>query len=122
MRCPYPNSYPIQPTKMANILDLLFTNNLNLSHNILYNPTLLSISHHKIIQVATTFKASPTTESCKDRPKYSNFDSLNFLSEDVDWEKIDSAFLNYNWQQEFRNGIYIYIPHFTSREAECWAQ
>ena len=48
------NQYVNKPThKDGNILDLLFTNNDNLIHNLNVIPTILNVSHHSIIQCST---------------------------------------------------------------------
>ena len=42
--------------KDGNVLDLLLTNNSDIIHDLSINDTLLSITHHKIIEVSTTYR------------------------------------------------------------------
>ena len=64
--------------KDGNILDLVFTNNDRMIHDVEIIPTLYSISHHKIIQSKTLYK-SDANEIPSKVPRISRFDSLNFF-------------------------------------------
>ena len=69
--------------KDGNILDLVFTNNNDLICDVNVNETLLSISHHKIIEVSTSYMAKlklhEENGTCK-----KGFNSLNFSKDKVD--------------------------------------
>ena len=67
-----------KPThKDGNILDLVFTNNMNLISNININETLLSISHHKFIEVSTPYKTKLLQDDTR-KPDLQGFNALNF--------------------------------------------
>ena len=93
-----------EPThKDGNTLDLLLTNNndLIITHSIL--DTLNSISHHSIIEVATTYQPnSPLLSKTHNNPKLSQFDSLNFFSDQVNWDNLNNQLMEHNWNQELR--------------------
>ena len=85
--------------KSGNTLDLIFTNNKQLFNEIHSIPT--SRSDHHIIEVSTHFK-SHFARSQSTRRQFNNvFDSLNFFSEDVDWEQIKTELNDHNWNEEF---------------------
>ena len=89
--------------KDGNILDLFFTNNDSLVNDLLYSKPLNSITHHCIVEVATTYR--PNIQRFKERkaPPRTGFHSLNFFHEDVKWEEINTALLKYDWEREFKN-------------------
>ena len=57
--------------KDGNTLDLVFTNNSQLIHNYNCTEILLSISHHKIIEISTTYKLHITTKTKKNKKNIS---------------------------------------------------
>ena len=82
----------IQPIEY--VLDVLFTNNSNLVHS--YTCTYSGQSDHNIVEVKSFYK---TTASHNEQhpPEVTKEDiasifSLNFFNEDIDWERINSAF------------------------------
>ena len=92
--------------KDGNVLDLILTNNQYITHEIIIETPLLSISHHKILK--TTTKLNPTALNCNKKPKnttkknsQSRFDILNFQSNDVDWDRINNDLNNHNWETMF---------------------
>ena len=96
--------YVNKPThKDGNILDLFFTNNDLLVNDLLYSKPLNSITHHCIVEVATTYR--PNIQRFKERkaPPRTGFHSLNFFHEDVNWDEINTALLEYDWVREFKN-------------------
>ena len=93
-----------KPThKDGNILDLFFTNNDSLVNDLLYSKPLNSITHHCIVEIATTYR--PNVQRFKERksPPRTGFHSLNFFHVDVKWEEINIAFSEYDWEREFKN-------------------
>lgn len=87
--------------KDGNILDLVFVNNRAMVHDTTVIPVLRSTSHHNIIQISTTYKASPPP-SHSSRPKPSMFNSLNFFHADADWEKLEETLNNTDWTECFK--------------------
>ena len=89
--------------KDGNILDLVLTNNTKLVHNINYNETLQSISHHKIIELTSLYN-SPFSISQKITKKFnSKLDALNFFSDKTEWNNIKQELENVNWVKELDN-------------------
>ena len=88
-----------KPThKAGNILDLIFTNNKQLFNEINCVPT--SQSDHFIIDVSTHFKSHFSKYSQNKRTFFNTFDSLNFFSEEVNWEVIQSELRSHDWISE----------------------
>ena len=86
--------------KDGNTLDFIFTNNINLIHNHEVIPTLLSTSHHALIEIATTYKTNiKTAEEKRDKP-HSPFDALNFMDDNIDWESINNNLKEYVWSDK----------------------
>ena len=87
--------------KDGNTLDLLFVNNTALVHHCTVIPTLPSTSHHSIIQISTAYKATSDDTEQSTRPKLSSYNSLNFFSDEFDWEVISHKLGQVNWSEEF---------------------
>ena len=89
-----------QPTHVAgNTLDLLFTNNPHLLHSYIVLQPLRSISDHYIIEVSTQFKSASLNKHEEEKPEpLSQFDKLNFFSEDIDWDTITLELSRIDWQ------------------------
>ena len=88
-----------QPThKAGNILDLIFTNNRQLFNEVYCIPT--TQSDHLIIEVATHFKSHFAKTQQNNRRFFNTFDSLNFFSEDVDWDAIKMELQAHDWPAE----------------------
>ena len=94
-----------QPThRSGNTLDLLFTNNHHLIHNITVLPTSTS-DHHRInftARYVTTNKVEENT-AYSHEDEAASFNRLNFFDESVDWESLNRELEDYNWSIEFRN-------------------
>ena len=90
--------------KDGNTLDLVFTNNSQLIHNYNCTEILLSISHHKIIEISTTYKTTFNYQNKKEQEKKFNsvFENLNFFSEDINWDELNKYLLDYDWHTDFR--------------------
>ena len=92
-----------KPThKDGNTLDLVFTNNKKLIHNYQIFDTLLSTTHHKIIEISTTYKSLAAKMQKNEKIFHTTFDRLNFFSEDIDWIPIKRELVYTNWQREFK--------------------
>ena len=73
------------PTRLDNILDLIFTNNPSLIYDILVIKTVMS--GHNIIEIITNLgKRNKHTDAEEDDRKFS-FRNLNFFIDNTNWEK-----------------------------------
>ena len=81
-----------QPTRGNNILDLVFTNNLQLINQVQINDTIHS--DHKIIQCDST-RLTKTEKKASNH--YEKFDTLNFHSQKIEWDRINEEIDNINW-------------------------
>ena len=98
----YLKQYVNQPThKDGNVLDLLFTNNSDLISDINVTETLLSISHHKFVDMETTYKSKYQIVDVQ--PTFQRFQSLNFFSDKADWSGLKNALSQCNWVSLFEN-------------------
>ena len=98
-----------EPTHyQGNTLDLIFTNNRDLIYNCEYVSPLRSVSHHKLVEVATKLDvqieaaSSPQKKICSETID-SPFTTLNFYSDEVDWLSIEEDLSNIDWVLEFKN-------------------
>ena len=89
--------------KDGNVLDLILTNNTDLVHELNINDTLLSITHHKIIQVSTSYKTKcKLHKNRKVPPLTSLFQKFNFHSNTISWEDVACELNDYSWEAEFQ--------------------
>ena len=89
-----------KPThKAGNILDLVFTNNQQLINEIHCIPT--QFSDHYLVEIASHFKSHFARQHQSHRPFENVFDSLNFFSEDINWDQINGELQNVEWDQVF---------------------
>ena len=93
-----------EPThKDGNTLDLVLTNDTHMIHNTSCFDTLLSTSHHKIIEVTTLFNSPFHQSQIFDKCFHSKLDGLNFFSNKTDWKSIISNLESLDWDQELCN-------------------
>ena len=59
------------------------------------------MSDHHIVEITTHFKSHFARTQRKQRKFYKTFDTLNFFSDDVDWNQIKSELNQVNLQDEF---------------------
>ena len=82
-----------KPThRQGNVLDLCFTNNPVFIHS--YQCTETSFSDHRIIECRSTYNRRSANPASNRQPHTSDgpgavFDTLNFMSDEVDWDSID---------------------------------
>ena len=89
-----------KPThRSGNTLDLVFTNNRSLINDVSCHET--AMSDHHIIEITTHFKSNFARTQRKQRKFYNTFDTLNFFSDDVDWNQIKSELNQVNLQDKF---------------------
>ena len=94
----------VLPTHVdGNTLDLVFTNNDHLVHSCSTIQPLRSTSDHYVLEVATKYKTSISPEN-EEKPDFiSELDSLNFFSNDINWDIISHDLENVNWTDEFND-------------------
>ena len=91
-----------QPThKDGNLLDLLFTNNSDIISEVNVAETLLSITHHKFIDMETTYKAKYQVTDVL--PKFERFQTINFFSNKAGCAGLKDKLSQYNWVSLFEN-------------------
>ena len=97
------SQYVQNPThKDGNILDLVFTNNVNFIHDCVTIPFLQSTSHHHIVMVTTPYKVKIHPIKDEEKTQQNMFNSLNFFSKEVDWEKINTSLSEIKWEDELK--------------------
>ena len=89
--------------KDGNTLDLVFTNNSSIIHNCSTVPVLQSTSHHSIVMTSTMYKVKTQTVDDDKRPPLTMFNSLNFFSKEIDWESLNKALSEVNWEEKLKN-------------------
>ena len=88
--------------KDGNILDLVFTNNTDIFHSYTCSPTDFSISHHYLIDGILNYCINDEVRT-PERQFLNTLQSLNFFSEHTEWDSIEEALLEVNWELEFSN-------------------
>ena len=79
--------------KDGNTLDLLLTNNKSLIHSYHSTPTLRTVSHHNMIEFATTYRSSFRTESVNEVPPDSTLNQYNYYDENIKWDEINEEII-----------------------------
>ena len=93
-----------KPThKDGNILDLVFVNNQSLIHDCTNIPVLQSTSHHYIVEVSTPYKVKTCNTSSNEKAPRTMFNTLNFFSDDINWETVNEKIGNINWKDKFKD-------------------
>ena len=92
-----------KPThKDGNVLDLILTNNTDLMHSYHCIPTLNQISHHFIVEVASTYNTSFHTES-KNKILDESLNMYNYFDKSIKWEELNHTLINQNWTLEYND-------------------
>ena len=82
-----------ESTRGDNILDLFMTNNIDLVQSVQIKDT--EMSDHRIITLLCNLGLQASKE---DQPKYRNvLGSLNFMSENIQWDMMKLEFREVNW-------------------------
>merc|ERR1711874_766442 len=88
----------------GNILDILLTNNAEMLHSYECNETIFS--DHYIVGAKINYKNADQKNGeeikIKTEESSTNFDRLNFFSENIDWKKIQEDLEKLNWRAELR--------------------
>ena len=96
-----------RPThRLGNTLDLCFSNNPQLMHDYHCRPTIHS--DHYIIEGSASFKAPSENQENFRQPSIEDgtsaiFDTLNFFSEDVNWNELDEDISRVDWDEVFQS-------------------
>ena len=101
------SQYVVKPTHFkGNTLDLVFTNNTDLVFDYKCVDTLLSTSHHKIVEVSTSFKfgAESSIRETTDDVSVSMppLSTLNFHDDGIPWKSLEKELSLIDWDREFR--------------------
>lgn len=83
----------------GNTLDLIFTNNKNNLAD--YTSTSTILSDHFHVEVTTYFKSHFSRTQRSTRTFSNTFESLNFFSDDVDWDQLSNELQRVDWSTEF---------------------
>ena len=94
-----------QPThRNGNILDVLFTNNIDLVHS--FFPAYSILSDHFLIEFKAVYKSDTDIHTqVQDEispERHISFRDYNFFSEAIDWNNLNTAIQDHNWPLEFR--------------------
>ena len=93
----------VTPThKDGNVLDLLLTNNTELVHSYQCVPTLNEISHHYIVEVATSYKTIVDVNLNQSGSR-GTLDDFNYFSENNKWAELNRVIGNHDWGMEFKD-------------------
>ena len=85
--------------RSGNNLDLVFTNSRHLISEITCTET--KMSDHHIVEISTHFKSHFARAQKKHTKFHNTFASLNFFSEDVNWDQIKHDLQCVDWEAEF---------------------
>ena len=93
----------VTPThKDSNILDLLLSNNTDLVHSYQCVPTLNEISHHYIVEVATSYNTNVDVNQNQSGSR-GTLDDFNHFSEKIEWTEISRVIRNHDWVMESKD-------------------
>ena len=83
-------------------LDLLFCNNNSIFHSYNILKPLRSTSDHYVVEVNTPLLLNINIQ--EEKPQFASpFDSLNFFSNDIEWDNITSTIERHTHSHEFAN-------------------
>lgn len=87
------------PTRINNVLDLIYTNNTDMLSNIKVEPASRKLTDHKIITADINYDMHklPKPQSTSKTAKLAEF---NFWSEKCDYEKVNNYLNSVNWDQK----------------------
>ena len=99
------NQLVSEPThKDGNTLDLILTNNPDILHDLNITEPLKSTTHHFILEVASNLHSNIQCiheEDTKEENSLPPLKSLNFHSNEVDWESMKNSMEEVDWDSEF---------------------
>ena len=90
------------PTHMhGNTLDLVFVNNGYLCHHSKCLEVIPSVSHHRIVEVHSTFPFYKKIEQKIHPTPYKGMHKFNFFDNNIKWDTVNAAFESYDWEEVF---------------------
>ena len=90
------------PTHMhGNTLDLVFVNNGYLCHHSKCLEVIPSVSHHRIVEVHSTFPFNKKIEQKIHPPPYKGMHKFNFFDNNIKWDAVNVAFESCDWEEVF---------------------
>ena len=96
--------YDCPTHREGNTIDLLFTNNSDIIHNVEALPS--ASTDHYLMNFSAVYKSCDTNTEHDDARDQDNattdFNSLNFFDEDINWDAFSDDLSEYNWSREFR--------------------
>lgn len=81
----------------GNILDLVFVNNEYLCHHFKCINVSKEISHHKIVEVHSTFMFGKSNVQKETPPAFKGLHQFNFFDDSICWDDVNKALQNYDW-------------------------
>ena len=119
--------YDCPTHKAGNTIDLMFTNNSDLVHNIESFPS--SVSDHLLMNTTTTLNTTPPSENegteAPPADEQKSFRSLNFFNESVDWQALTEELQRNNWgclpspPQQHKESKLLGSHHSPSKDPAC---
>ena len=88
-----------EPTRLNNILDLVYTNNEDIFSDIEVHENNL-LSDHRLIVANLTISCNENSETIANLPQNS-LRSLNFFDKNINWERINQEIANIKWEERF---------------------
>lgn len=90
-----------KPTRKESTLDLFFTNNQDLVHSYTTEKTIFS--DHCLVTIQTSCRKGTIAPRQSLPPRHCPLSSLNFLSNNIEWDSISNALTNKDWDQLLHN-------------------
>ena len=99
------NQHVTDPThKDGNTLDLILTNNPEIMYDMHITEPLKSTTHHFILQIASNLQHSGPGNTEDDQSNtVPPLKTLNFFSEEVNWQAIKRKVDEVDWESEFED-------------------
>jgi len=91
------NQFIMKPTRKQNILDLAFSNNINLVHHYDVEPTI--VSDHNIINIGLNYgHDKPPIDESHEKPTLAKFDYNK-----ANWENMNKSLAEIDWETRMEN-------------------
>ena len=99
--------YDCATHRLGNTIDLLFTNNSHIIHNMEAIKAIPSaVTDHYLMNFSACYNSSESAKEEQDDPRdqdsTSSFSSLNFFDDDIEWDALSEDLGEYDWSREFR--------------------
>nr|XP_053651724.1 uncharacterized protein LOC128701829 [Cherax quadricarinatus] len=93
------NQQIIEPTRLENTLDLIFTNNDDLIRNVTISKTIYS--DHNIIEVQTCMHGAPDRQN--ETSHEGAFTKFNFNNKNIKWDQVNQVLTDISWEDILSN-------------------